>query len=48
MNKNEIEEIVDAIWNDEELQNAIGNYGEWNSSELNKVFIKVKKKYFNP
>lgn len=43
--KSNLEFIVRAIWNDRELQEAITYYGEWNGTELDKVFERVLAKY---
>ncbi len=39
-----IEECINDFWNNEELQNAITEYGEWNGEELNKVKEKILNK----
>lgn len=36
------ENLLDALWDDSELQQAIADYGEWNSTELNKAFEEAK------
>jgi hypothetical protein len=41
MNEEEKKAIINAFWNDEELQEAITQYGEWNHTELNKIKEKV-------
>ena len=40
----EVEEILDKVWKDEELQDAINQYGEWNEQELNKAFEITKRR----
>ena len=41
--KGEIATALDLLWNNDELQEAITDYGEWNATELNKVYEAVKK-----
>jgi uncharacterized protein YktA (UPF0223 family) len=38
----DLELLIDKVWKDEELQDAIVEYGEWNETELNKTFETVK------
>lgn len=41
------EQVIDAIWNDGELRDAIVDYGEWNHQKLDEVFEKVKQRHLN-
>ena len=40
---NELPKILDTLWKNEELQEAISLYGEWNDTELNKAYNKAKQ-----
>jgi len=43
--KVEMEKMVDAIWNDKDLQDDIQRYGEWNNEKLQEAFNKAKTKH---
>ena len=36
--------VLDKLWGDEELQDAITDYGEWNGTELDKAFNRAKER----
>jgi hypothetical protein len=47
MNKEEAIKIIEQFWEDEELQEAITLYGEWNGEELEKAKDKAIEKLIN-